>query len=193
MLGVSSGDKSPPKPSRVYAAHPSTQKVVTSLWGLVTHNISGHSSTIVTQASTCWPTRLLISSGGWQSLSVFRDPMTFGLHCAELVANVIRNESQWRGRKRQDFKQLHVYRRRLSLGCALIQNPVLHWIFNLAFTSHISGCIYCPSAAATTSSHLQIWNLFLALGVFASLTAVRRPRSLQLVTIRPPPDTWANH
>lgn len=100
MRGLSKRGAGPTKPSKsqpsAYAAHSSIEKVVMSLWMLVLacavwgaittfvlNGIYGTSSSspkykwtlfpdAVTQASTCWLTRLLISSGGLQSLSSLR-------------------------------------------------------------------------------------------------------------------------
>ncbi|KAG1807979.1 uncharacterized protein BJ212DRAFT_1485256 [Suillus subaureus] len=97
------------------------------------------------------------------NIAVIQGPLTLGLHCSELIANVIRDERQWR--------------------CATGMKglPFLHWMFGLAFNIHNNSqdeklvlLVYMYTA--------QIWNLCIALFIFAcffTFVALRRPRGPQ--------------
>jgi hypothetical protein len=122
MLGVSECDRGPSKPSKsqpsAKAAHASIRKVAEFLlmlalayliwggvvsfvlrgmypnaqyqWTLFLNNNPGFHFLDYTTPDIQWWIGVILF------LAVFQGPMTFGLHCAELVANVIQNESQWR-------------------------------------------------------------------------------------------------
>jgi hypothetical protein len=121
----------PAKPSEIqpsaWHAHPSIRKVVIFLWviiaacvgwaALVTW-ISHFNSDAVPLTTKTWSFLLNESSsyieyfipgvsiGAWillfVNMAVVQGPLTIGLHCSDLIANVIRDEKQWRcatGRK----------------------------------------------------------------------------------------------
>ncbi|KAG2745769.1 hypothetical protein P692DRAFT_201792705, partial [Suillus brevipes Sb2] len=110
------------------------------------------------------------------NVTVVQGPLTFGLHCSELIANVIRDERQWRcatGRKglktaTNPVKPMFTHPICLVL---LIAKPFLHWMFGLSFTIFTFAL-----------DGQQIWNLCIALFVFAcffTFVALRRPRGPQ--------------
>lgn len=164
MRGLSKRGAGPTKPSKsqpsAYAAHSSIEKVVMSLWMLVLacavwgaittfvlNGIYGTSSSSPKYKWTLFPDgnpgiyMLAYQTPDIQwwiavivFLAVIQGPMTFGLHCAELVANIIQNESQWRcatGRK-----GLHTATNPLKTSLAsplglvlLVLKPVLRELF----------------------------------------------------------------
>ncbi|KAG0696724.1 hypothetical protein DFH29DRAFT_836626, partial [Suillus ampliporus] len=117
-------------------------------------------------------------------------PLTLGLHCSELIANVTRDERQWRcatGRKglRTATNPLKPVFTDLCCLVLFFAKPFLHWMFGLSFYMY-------PFAAKASVDYLwismgiaQIWNLCIALFIFASfftLVALRRPRGPQPAT-----------
>ncbi|KAG0698869.1 hypothetical protein DFH29DRAFT_80560 [Suillus ampliporus] len=107
-----------------WRAHPSIRKVIISLWGLVVACAGyavlimyisdkfdgGMESTpaLTTKSWSFFPNDQSNAVGyylpfwGWWQILVFlnlalvQGPITLGLHCSELIANVIRDERQWR-------------------------------------------------------------------------------------------------
>ncbi|KAG2119125.1 uncharacterized protein F5147DRAFT_603343 [Suillus discolor] len=114
-------------------------------------------------------------------------PLTLGLHCSELIANVIRDERQWRCATRS--KGLRVAMNPLEsifnhpiCFILFIAKPFLHWMFGLSFGIYISAANetldFIPIAMYTA----QIWNLCIALFIFAcffTFVALRRPSGPQ--------------
>ncbi|KAG1816259.1 hypothetical protein EV424DRAFT_1540782 [Suillus variegatus] len=73
------------------------------------------------------------------NIAVIQAPLTLGLHCSELIVNVIRDERQWRcatGRKglrvaTNPLKSIFIHPICLVL---FIAKPFLHWMFALSFS-----------------------------------------------------------
>ncbi|KAG1902928.1 uncharacterized protein F5891DRAFT_1214242 [Suillus fuscotomentosus] len=114
-------------------------------------------------------------------------PLTLGLHCSELIANVIRDERQWRCATRS--KGLRVAMNPLEsifnhpIGLILfIAKPFLHWMFGLSFGSHIFADNETIDFISTVMHTAQIWNLCIALFIFScffTFVALRRPSGPQ--------------
>ncbi|KAG2071872.1 hypothetical protein BDR04DRAFT_1117330 [Suillus decipiens] len=112
------------------------------------------------------------------NMAAIQGPLTLGLHCSELIANVIRDERHWRcatGRK----------------GLITATNPVktifIHPNLSRTFrrkacpanTGAANGKIGLPTIFMFTA---QIWNLCIALFIFSyffTFVALRRPRGPQ--------------
>ncbi|KAG2071897.1 hypothetical protein BDR04DRAFT_1230823 [Suillus decipiens] len=121
------------------------------------------------------------------NMAAVQGPLTLGLHCSELIANVIRDERQWRsatGRKglrtaTNPVKTIFIHPICLVL---FITKPFLHWMFGLSFT--ISPVVYYGQITEfwVAMPTAQIWNLCIALFIFAcffTLVSLRRPRGPQ--------------
>ncbi|KAG2339012.1 hypothetical protein BDR05DRAFT_951451 [Suillus weaverae] len=176
-------DGGPARPSEIqpaaWDAHPSIRKVVISLWGIVAacagwaalvmyiwdkyDSMSPNAPT--TQTWSFIPDFLTLQSGIIYRVS---GPLTLGLHCSELIANVIRDERQWRctsGKK----------------GLRMATNPV-----KMIFTHPICLVLFIAKPFLLNLSvvmlNAQIWNLCTALFIFAcffTFVALRRPRGPQ--------------
>ncbi|KAG1748220.1 hypothetical protein EDB19DRAFT_1905275 [Suillus lakei] len=219
MCGVSNGHKGPSKPSysqpSAFKAHASVEKVVGSLWclvtacafwGLVTTFVmrSNDGGTVFGQMKwTLFPNNnpglhfLAYETANIQwwigvilFLAVIQGPMTLGLHCAELAANVIQNENQWRCATGKKGLKTATNPLKASLASPLglillVLKPALHWMFSLAFSASGSGVGATLQQVGLNMNYVQIWNLGIALCIFAGvvgLRAVRRPRGPQPVT-----------
>ncbi|KAG1773835.1 hypothetical protein EDD22DRAFT_2922 [Suillus occidentalis] len=128
----------------------------------------------------CW---LLV----FGNVAVVQGPLTLGLHCSELIANVIRDESQWRCATRNNGLKtaMNPVKSTFTHPICLVlfvAKPFLHWMFGLSFfVDHIAedGQIGELTVGMWTA---QIWNLCIALFIFASFftfVALRRPRGPQ--------------
>ncbi|KAG0704290.1 hypothetical protein DFH29DRAFT_849312 [Suillus ampliporus] len=205
----------PAKPSHTqpsaWHAHPSIRKIIISLWGLVVacagwaalvtyfYNTykSIHTSVITFKSWSFFPSDISVAygmplsgNGPWWILSlanvaVFQGPLTLGLHCSELITNVIRDERHWRcatGRKglRSATNPLKsVFANPLCL-ILFIAKPALHWMFGLAFTSNTGDAN--TRRVSFLMYTTQIWNLCIALAIFASfftLVSLSQPRGPQ--------------
>ncbi|KAG1756123.1 hypothetical protein EDB19DRAFT_453089 [Suillus lakei] len=124
------------------------------------------------------------------NMAAVQGPLTLGLHCSELIANVIRDERQWRcatGRKGLQTATNPLkaaFTNPLSLVLFIVK-PFLHWMFGLSFV--VDNIIYEGTVEALPiqifSAH--IWNLCFALFIFAcffTLVSLRRPRGPQPAT-----------
>jgi hypothetical protein len=106
-------DWGPARPSETqpsaWHAHPSIRKVIISLWGLVIvcaawAGLIRYLSVEMPPAISWWPDfsvfEYVIPGGSyWFSfvnMALIQGPLTLGLHCCELIANVIRDERRWR-------------------------------------------------------------------------------------------------
>ncbi|KAG1879110.1 hypothetical protein F4604DRAFT_1679548 [Suillus subluteus] len=121
------------------------------------------------------------------NMAVVQGPLTLGLHCSELIANVIRDERQWRcatGRKglittTNPLKMIFSHPICLVL---FVAKPFLHWMFGLSFIispGMVGGQLTGFLVVMLTA---QIWNLCMALFIFAlffTFVALRRPRGPQ--------------
>ncbi|KAG0706321.1 hypothetical protein DFH29DRAFT_901827 [Suillus ampliporus] len=121
------------------------------------------------------------------NLAVVQGPLTIGLHCSELIANVIRDERHWRsatGRKglRMATNPLQpVFTNPLSL-VLFVAKPALHWMFGLSFTLLAGAGSQTLDAVGIYMFTAQIWNLCCALFVFAfffTFVALLRPHGHQ--------------
>ncbi|KAG1859016.1 hypothetical protein DFJ58DRAFT_292447 [Suillus subalutaceus] len=210
-------DGGPVKPLEIqpsaWHAHPSIRKVIISLWvivaacagwaALVTYISNLNSNSFIPMTPQTWsflPNQS--SSSIWYSMpgvnlemwillfvniAVVQGPLTLGLHCSELIANVIRDETQWRcatGRKglkmaTNPVKTIFTHPICLVL---FVAKPFLHWMFGLSF--QISNNIDMENLgwSLVTMNPPQIWNLCIALFIFAcffTFVALWRPRGPQ--------------
>ncbi|KAG2355566.1 hypothetical protein BDR07DRAFT_1425709 [Suillus spraguei] len=120
-------------------------------------------------------------------MAVIQGPLTLGLHCSELIANVIRDERQWRfatGRKglrtaTNPVKTIFTHPICLVL---FVTKPFLHWMFGLSFNTYPFAMQGQLSNIEVRMYNAQIWNLSIALFIFAcffTFVAMRRPRGPQ--------------
>ncbi|KAG1801191.1 uncharacterized protein BJ212DRAFT_1591432 [Suillus subaureus] len=183
-------------------AHPSIRKVVISLWvivaacagwaALVTYISHNHSKdTSIPMTTKTWSflpnqssSYILYFMPGvnlevwillFVNIAVIQGPLTLGLHCSELIANVIRDERQWRcatGRKglRTMMNPVKTIFTRPICLILFLAKPFLHWMFGLSFQIYNDIFDGAPP-------RLSIWNLCIALFIFASFfTFVARGR-----------------
>ncbi|KAG0696716.1 hypothetical protein DFH29DRAFT_1024640 [Suillus ampliporus] len=118
------------------------------------------------------------------NLAVVQGPLTLGLHCAELIVNAIRDERQWRcatrrkGLSRTAGNPLKPVFTDLPCFVLFFAKPLLHWMFGLSCIGAdfvVNGVIHSFMTSIFTA---QIWNLCIALFVFAcffTVVALRRP------------------
>ncbi|KAG1878627.1 hypothetical protein C8R48DRAFT_687564, partial [Suillus tomentosus] len=106
------------------------------------------------------------------NMAVVQGPLTLGLHCSELIVNVIRDERQWRCATRREGLRVAtnplkpIFTHPLCL-ILFIAKPFLHWMFGLSFD--IGPDVY-------------IWNLCIALFILAcffTFISLRRPHGPQ--------------
>ncbi|OAX33006.1 hypothetical protein K503DRAFT_804736 [Rhizopogon vinicolor AM-OR11-026] len=115
-------------------------------------------------------------------LMVVQGLLTLGLHCSELVANVFRDERYWRcatGRK-----GLRMARSPPNLVglVVFVAKAALHWMYSLSFIVTGTAKDLELSDLTITMLTVQIFNLSIALFIFASfftLVALHRPRGPQ--------------
>ncbi|KAG2031518.1 hypothetical protein BDR03DRAFT_972342 [Suillus americanus] len=121
------------------------------------------------------------------NMAVIQGPLTLGLHCSELIANVIRDERQWRcatGRKglRMVTNPLKtIFTHPICLGL-FVAKPFLHWMFGLSLLVDISAIDGEVSKVFVFMFTAQIWNLCIALFIFVcffTFIALHRPRGPQ--------------
>ncbi|KAG2059094.1 hypothetical protein BDR06DRAFT_1003719 [Suillus hirtellus] len=202
-------DACPVKPSKTqpsaWRAHTSIRKVVISLWGVVVACVGwavlvscvNYSSQITWSFSRPQEVAILYGIPGadllvWTllfiNIAVIQGPLTMALHCSELIANVIRDESQWRCATKKKglrptmnpLKSIFAYPICLILFAV---KPFLHWMFGLSITVNaeaVEGTLH--GRLQVLMFEAQIWNLCIALFIFAcffTLIALRRPRGPQ--------------
>ncbi|KAG2029231.1 hypothetical protein BDR03DRAFT_929611 [Suillus americanus] len=187
-------DRGPTKPLDIqpsaWHAHPSIRKVVISLWALLAACV-GWSVLVIyiwhKHPSTCLSSSRALPLSTWSFIPTIQGPLTLGLHCSELVANVIRDETQWRcatGRKglrvaTNPVKMLFTHPICFVL---FVAKPFLHWMFGLSFTIFdiaTSGQLSRPYVFMFMA---QMWNLCIMILIFAcffTFVALRRPRGPQ--------------
>jgi hypothetical protein len=131
-----------------------------------------------------------VSLGKWILLfiimAVFQGPLTLGLHCSDLIANVIRDEREWRCATRMEGLRTATNPANMILThpiCLVlfVAKPFLHWMFGHAFMicNLASDGTFLVAIVMFTA---PIWNLCFALFIFACLftfVALRRPRGPQ--------------
>ncbi|KAG2158224.1 uncharacterized protein EDB93DRAFT_654994 [Suillus bovinus] len=215
-LDVDEGPAKPPEtqPS-AWHAHPSIRKVVISLWVIVaacagwatlviyiwnhfgesysppltlqtwsffrngqSNNITYYVPSVNLEA---WILLFVVTAG-------IQGPLTLGLHCSELIMNVIRDETQWRcatSRKglrvaTNPLKPLFTHPICLILFLA---KPFLHWMFGLSFIITRVADSKNVMVLWVSMFTAQIWNLCIALFIFAcfffTFVALRRPSGPQ--------------
>ncbi|KAG1859011.1 hypothetical protein DFJ58DRAFT_726471 [Suillus subalutaceus] len=208
-------DGGPVKPSKIqpsaWHAHPSIRKVVISLWVIVaacagwaalvtyiSHRDSHFTSMTPNtwsflpngQSSSIWYSMPGVNLELWillfVNMAVVQGPLTLGLHCSELIANVIRDERQWRcatGRKglrtaMNPVKTINSHSPDLSCTFRCEAFPAItDWMFGLSFqiANDISEGKLVGSGVFMNTP--QIWNLCIALFMFVYLiTSVARYR-----------------
>ncbi|KAG1890555.1 uncharacterized protein F5891DRAFT_120214 [Suillus fuscotomentosus] len=104
--------------------------------------------------------------------AVVQGPLTLGLHCSELIVNVIRDERQWRcATKRKGLsvatnplKPIFIHPMCLIL---FITKPFLHWMFGLSFSLALTAFDENINALVMSMFTAQIWNLCIALFIFS--------------------------
>ncbi|KAG2119143.1 uncharacterized protein F5147DRAFT_832924 [Suillus discolor] len=207
----------PAKPAETqpsaWDAHPSIRKVVIFLWVIVTacagwaalvmyisDRFFSSGNTLTLQTWTFYPNSednyitydlLSGSPGGWillfVNIAVAQGLLTLGLHCSELIANVIRDERQWRyATRRQGLRVstnplVSVFNQPICLILFTVK-PFLHWIFALSFDVGRNAINDTLSGFSLSIYAAQIWNLCIALFIFAcffTFIALRRPSGPQ--------------
>ncbi|KAG1730555.1 uncharacterized protein EDB91DRAFT_1309967 [Suillus paluster] len=191
-------------------AHTSIRKVVVSLWGLVVvcagwaarPRYRGRFFFTDVQTTYALEYRVTSSKGfnaqtwilAFVNIAVIQGVLTLGLHCSELIADVIQNERQWRCATTR--KGLHTATNPLKgfltnpLGLVLfIVKPVLHWMFGIAFqATYVIDIQYHPftvMGSYTKMGVYQIVNLCIALFIFScvfTIIALHQPRGPQPAT-----------
>ncbi|KZP21082.1 hypothetical protein FIBSPDRAFT_826226 [Athelia psychrophila] len=129
--------------------------------------------------------------GPW-SLFPINGALTFGLHCAELNVNIIRDEWQWRRATTSSGMEMSRNPLVSVLGSwpnalLLAAKPTLHWLFGIAMNARGTADPEQPSLLTIkiVNRPIQIWNLAVALiivATFMTFLAFYRPRGLQPAT-----------
>ncbi|KAG2119171.1 uncharacterized protein F5147DRAFT_603420 [Suillus discolor] len=204
----------PAKPSETqpsaWHAHPSIRKVVIFLWVIVAacagwaafvmsildgsltlqtwsflQNFEGHLVAYELPNGSPEVVWILL----FVNIAAFQELLTLGLHCSELIVNVIRDERQWRcAARRQGLRVATnplkpIFTHPLCL-ILFIAKPFLHWMFGLSFNI-VRGAIQESLELEGFLIHMftaQIWNLCIALFIFAcffTFVALRRPSGPQ--------------
>ncbi|KAG1861675.1 hypothetical protein F4604DRAFT_1097738 [Suillus subluteus] len=210
-------DGGPVKPLEIqpsaWHAHPSIRKVIISLWvivaayagwaALVTYISDRDSRYFIPMTPQTWSflpnqwsSGISYSMPGvnlevwillFVNIAVVQGPLTLGLHCSELIANVIRDERQWRCATRRKglrtamnpVKTIFTHPICLVL---FVAKPFLHWMFGLSF--RIYNVVFDEKLVGSfvIMNTPQIWNLCIVLFIFAcffTFIALRRPRGPQ--------------
>ncbi|KAG2046593.1 hypothetical protein BDR06DRAFT_171382 [Suillus hirtellus] len=203
-LDTYGGPAKPPEtqPS-AWHAHPSIRKVVILLWVIVAayagwaalviyishspltlkrwsflHN--SNSDSMAYELSSSIPE-------AWILLFVVQGPLTLGLHCSELIVNVIRDEKQWRRATRRQGLRVATNPLKPILTdpiCLIlfVAKPFLHWMFALSFEIGTGAYNETQDSFSAWIFTAQICNLCIALFIFAcffTFVARRRPHGPQ--------------
>ncbi|KAG1807972.1 uncharacterized protein BJ212DRAFT_1384723 [Suillus subaureus] len=120
-------------------------------------------------------------------MAVIQGPLTLGLHCSDLIANCIRDERQWRcatGRKglRTATNPVKTIFTHPTCLIVFVAKPFLHWMFGLAFNTNAVVQDEKLEVLPVAMYAAQIWNLCIALFIFAcffTFIALRRLRGPQ--------------
>ncbi|KAH7931384.1 hypothetical protein BV22DRAFT_1124301 [Leucogyrophana mollusca] len=123
------------------------------------------------------------------TLMVIQSVLAIGLHCSELIVNVIRDEKLWRRATKPQGTKPMTNPLAGTLGnwlnvLLLVAKSLLHWMFGLTLTFQSGPCgagsnETCPRLSMYT---VQIWYLAIALFLFAlgmTIVAVRQPHGPQ--------------
>ncbi|KAG2048067.1 hypothetical protein BDR06DRAFT_896175 [Suillus hirtellus] len=117
------------------------------------------------------------------NIAVIQAPLTLGLHCSELIVNIIRDERQWRcATERKGLRVAtnplkSIFTHPICL-VLFIAKPFLHWMFVLSFSISFIAFDEIVSVFFVSMYTAQIWNLCIALVIFAcflTFVALRRP------------------
>ncbi|KAG1858262.1 hypothetical protein C8R48DRAFT_834861 [Suillus tomentosus] len=121
------------------------------------------------------------------NITVVQGPLTLGLHCSELIVNVIRDERQWRSATRRQGLRVAtnplepIFTHPLCL-ILFIAKPFLHWMFGLSFAIVPDVSDDTLNVFFISMYTAQIWNLCIALLILAcffTVIALRRPHGPQ--------------
>ncbi|KAG6333761.1 hypothetical protein ID866_5323 [Astraeus odoratus] len=193
-------------------AHSSVRKVITTLWvlvvacvvwGLVVARISAGNignafsswSFFSDQQSYVTPYTIHLASGGaeiswaayYVSMALVQGPMTLGLHCSELVVNVVRDEKVWRCATRKKGAKVSTYPLAPVFGSwlnilLLVAKPVLHWMLGLGMSLAGAATGGFLTAISVSMYPMQIMNLTAVLFIFSlilTIVALYSPRGPQ--------------
>ncbi|KAG1858247.1 hypothetical protein C8R48DRAFT_266816 [Suillus tomentosus] len=121
------------------------------------------------------------------NIAAFQGLLTLGLHCSELIVNVIRDERQWRSATRSQGLRVAtnplkpIFTHPLCL-ILFIAKPFLHWMFGLSFKINASAYNDSLEDFSVMMFTAQIWNLCIALFILAcffTVVALLRPHGPQ--------------
>ncbi|KAJ8585469.1 hypothetical protein M405DRAFT_824944 [Rhizopogon salebrosus TDB-379] len=193
-------------------AHRSIRKVILSLWGLVVVYavLAAHATwiwCIIFRKRGSWEFWSFFHSASnmpwfmsldgdaaiqWWILSfvivvLAQGPLTLGLHCSELVVNVIRDEREWRhaaGRKglKMATNPLRSFATDPLCLVLFVIKPVLHWMFGLSLVIYCEVDSEVIDLIVVVVYPAQVWHFCIALFIFAcfcTLVAFHRPRGPQ--------------
>ncbi|KAI9575023.1 hypothetical protein HD554DRAFT_2234553 [Boletus coccyginus] len=211
MRGVGDRHRGPVAPSltqpSAWRAHSSVRKVIMTLlvlaliciaWGIIAlyisdHNILGsikswsffprpESHVIVYFIPLTWYWALY-----YFNMAAIQGPLTLGLHCSELVVNVIRDEKMWRKATTEKGATVSLQPLAAVFGstpnvCLLVLKPLLHWMLGLAISLAGTAEDGLLTAIAVSMWPLQVLNYSVALLVFSlalTVIVVHRPKGPQ--------------
>ncbi|KAG2148037.1 hypothetical protein DEU56DRAFT_106450 [Suillus clintonianus] len=162
----------------------SSPPLAMSTWSLSFNEKSNYIGYYMPDAGPQWWILVFIN------LAVVQGPLTLALHCSELIANVIRDERQWRHATTR--KGLHTATNPLTAILThpicivlFVTKPFLHWMFGLSFVVSDGAADGVLGRFAIFMLTAQIWNLCIALFILAccfTFVALRRPRGPQPAT-----------
>ncbi|KAH7888081.1 hypothetical protein F5I97DRAFT_949416 [Phlebopus sp. FC_14] len=167
MRGVHDSNSTSPtvplaKQTSAWRAHPSVRKVVLMLWvlviscaawGIIVVDISDRNMARAFRSWSFFPragSHVIAYSiplpGGvywfywvlyYVNMALIQGPLTLALHCSELVANVIRDERQWRAASTSAGATVSTHPLAPVFGsplnvALLVAKPLLHWMLGLA-------------------------------------------------------------
>ncbi|KAG1753184.1 hypothetical protein EDB19DRAFT_814881 [Suillus lakei] len=121
------------------------------------------------------------------NMAIIQGSLTLGLHCSELIANVIRDERQWRcatgrkGLRTATNPLMPIFTHPICLAL-FVAKPFLHWMFGLSFIASDPAYGGQLEGFVVVMYTAQIWNLCIALFIFAcffTLVALHQPRGPQ--------------
>ncbi|KAF8121354.1 hypothetical protein EV363DRAFT_1186472 [Boletus edulis] len=215
MRSVGDRARGPVTPSRkqpsAWAAHSSIARVVITLWtlvilcivwGIIIVHLSDHSLADAMKSWTFFPqpqSHVIAYSipiaGGvyWYwvlyyiNMAAIQGPLTLGLHCSELVVNVIRDEKVWRNMTTAEGTSVSSHPLALVFGSTLnvgllVLKPLLHWMLGLAISLAGTAEQGYLTAIAVSMWPFQIVNYSVALLIFSlSITVIvlYRPKGPQ--------------
>ncbi|KZP21093.1 hypothetical protein FIBSPDRAFT_861005 [Athelia psychrophila] len=139
--------------------------------------------------------------------AAFQGSLTFGLHCAELNVNIIRDERQWRRATTSSGMVMSRSPLASVLGSwpnvlLLVAKPTLHWLFGQAMSirATVNPLEAVLLSVKLANCPIQIWNLAIGLIIFTvgiTFLAFYRPRGPQpatfghIQTLADAIDVWA--